>query len=156
MFIVPLSGDKVQTSGGVARVTLSFTNYKESPAIYVEGDSTDADVVSFGDIVSVNGTPVKQDSSKVLVSTGHVKRKEQLPQKDDRVVVDGESIKVKKLKLGERGNLAAGMLVVGETDDKQDRTVRIADISNIVRADGAQFSRRAFLSTYKDYLGSAA
>lgn len=154
MFIVPLSGDKVLTSGGVAHIALSFTNYKDSPAIYIEGDSDD--VLSFGDIVSVNGTPVKQGAGKVLISTGRVKRKEQLPQKDDHVTVDGERIKVKQLKLGERGNLASGMLVVGQTDDKQDRTVRMADISNIDRADGSQFSLRTFLGAYKDYLGSAA
>lgn len=155
MFIVPLPGDKIQTAGGVSRSVLSFGNFREEPAMYVQGDSDDAQTVSLGDIVSVNGTDVKQGPGKVLVSTGRVKRKEQLPQKDDAVTVDGQRLKVKGLKLADHGKYTQGMLVTGVNSAGETITARVADITNITRADGSNFSLRTFLTTYKDYLGSA-
>jgi hypothetical protein len=159
MFIVPLTGDTVETPGGVTHVVLSYSAYKDKPAVYVEGEGASTESVPLADIKSINGTPVQQTGGKVFTASSKIKRKLQLPQTDDKVTIDGDvtkQLKVKSLKLFERGNLASGMIVVGEdVESKEPSTARLAEVIKIERANGEDsFSRRAFMSLYKDYLGS--
>jgi len=159
MFILPLTGDTVETRGGVKHNVLSYAPYKDKPAVYVEGEGTSTESVPFTDITAINGTPVQLTPGKIFTVTSKLDRKFQLPQVNDKVIIDGDkpiTAKVKNLKLFERGNLASGLQVQGEDIDTGERvTARLMDVIRIERAgDKAGFSRGPFRSLYKDYLGS--
>ena len=159
MLFVPLTGDSIATQGGVTHVVLSYSAYKATPAVYVEGEDASTKTVSLSDIVSINGTKVSQAAGKVFSADTLIKRKIQLPQVNDKVVIDGAepiTIKVKSLKLFERGNIASGMQVVGVNDEsKEPASARLADVIQIERANGtSDFSRRAFAGLYKNYMGA--
>lgn len=155
MFVVPLPGDSVETEGGVKHTVLSYAAYKEQPAVYVEAEGASTESVLFSDIKAINGTPVTLTPGKVFRADSLVKRKTQLPQIGDKVLVGDAVIKVKSLKLRAQGKLTNGIMVSGEDQNtKEAIEVRIAGIERVTRADGdANFKSSAFRSLYKDYLG---
>jgi len=156
MFVVPLTGDKVETVNGAVRVVVSYSAYKNEPAVYVEtDDASTPEAIPFDDIKKINGTPVKLTPGKVFSSASLIKRRVQLPQQNDKAIIDGMSFKVKSLKLRQSGKLTAGVLIVGTNEDSEKQSdTRMAAIDRIIRADGDNdFSRSAFFSLYKDYLG---
>lgn len=154
MFVVPLQGDSVQTEGGVKHTVLSYAAYKDQPAVYVESEGASVKTVPFSDIKTINGTPVTLTPGKVFRVNSLVKRKAQLPQTGDKIVGGTGGLKVKSLKLRERGKLTNGLLLVCENLDTQEQTIaRLADVERITRASGDSESTRTLLVTYKDYLG---
>jgi len=158
MFVVPLSGDVVEIDGGVKYTVLSYSAYKNQPAVYVETEGAATDSVSFDSIKTINGTPVALTPGKVFRADSLVKRKVQLPQKDDKIVVDGRTLKVKAIKLRQQGKLTDGVMVAAEDQEtNQPVTVRMANIERIARANGDKdFARTTFRSLYKDYFGHKA
>jgi hypothetical protein len=154
MFIVPLPGDSVETEGGVKHTVLSYAAYKDQPAVYVDAEGASAKSIQFSDIKSVNGTPVALTPGKVFRANSLVKRKIQLPQPGDKVLVGETVVKVKGLKLRANGRLTNGMLVFGEDQNAKRVEVRVLEIERLERANGdTDFSRGRFRSLYADYLG---
>jgi hypothetical protein len=163
MLIVPLKNDKIETRDGVSFKVLSYTNYRDKgPAVYVEHTpSIPSDAVYFFDIGKINGKSVEfQKGDKIFRSLGPLDRKVQLPQPNDTVSWRSptglQEIVVKSLRLHKRGELAKGLLIVGEDKDTQDKVfVRLTQIIDIKRDIGNDlFSREKLLSYYSDYSGS--
>ena len=154
MFIVPLSGDQIETVGGVKHAVLGYASYNDEPAVYVDDAGAKATHIPFSDITKINNTPVKLTKGKVFETTGKFNRKVQLPQRDDRVQADQGQFKVESLKLGERGKLTAGMLVSGVDDEKNKLTARLSDVVRIQRADEESAVTARFERVYADYLGT--
>lgn len=153
MFVVPIKGDSVQTAGGVKHTVLSYAAFKDQPAVYVELDGKTESLL-FSDIQSINGTPVTLTPGKVFRADSLIRRKEQLPQPNDTVIVAGEPYKVLSHKLRKNGKLTDGMVLVCETDTAARVDIRLADISTVERADGDKsFNHQAFSSIYSDYTG---
>jgi hypothetical protein len=153
MFVVPLTGDIVETEGGVKQTVLSYAAYKNQPAVYVESDGARSEHVLFSDIKKINGTPVSLTPGKVFKADSLVKRKAQLPQEGDKIAAGGETYKVKTLKLRFQNKLTDGMSIACVTELKEEVPVRLAVIDSITRADGDTDSVRAILSVYREYLG---
>ena len=163
MLILPLKGDRIETKDGVAFKVLSYTNYRDKgPAVYVEHTpSVPSDAVYFFDIQKINGKTVEFiPGSKIFRSLGPLQRKVQLPQPNDiityRTNVGTQDALVKGLKLHKRGDLAKGLLIVGEDKDTQEQVfIRLPQLIDLKRDIGNDmFSRDKFLSYYSDYLGS--
>lgn len=154
MFVLPISGDVVETNNGVKHTVIGYAAYKNQPAVYVEPDLSQ-ESVSFDSIKTINGTPVALLPTKVFRADSLVKRKVHLPQKNDKIVVDGKTLKVKTIKLREHTKLTDGALVVAiDQESKESTTVRIVNIEQIIRADGDNdFSRKTFMKLYSDYIG---
>ena len=163
MLIVPLLGDKITTKDGITFTVLSYTNYKSGgPAVYVEHTPlVPSDAVYFFDIVRINNIHVDFISSgKIFKTTSNIKRKINLPQPSDIVIVKQNNqlsrLKVDSLKLHRRGELAKGLLVIGEDPDSKEKIpIRLTSIIDIDRNIGNDlFSRDKFLKCYKDYTGN--
>jgi hypothetical protein len=154
MFLVPIEGDIVHTVDGADFTVIEYSNFKSNgPCVYVKGESSTTPIYFF-DIQSVNGIKVSFNSqSKVLEALGHFKRKIHLPQKHDKIKVDGsdEFIKVSTLKLHSRSlGLSRGLLVIGEDDE----AYSLQQIVEIKRPIGeSYFDKKKFNKLYKDYLG---
>lgn len=162
MLVVPLRGDQIETKDGVNFEVLSYTNYKDrGPAVYVEHTPlVPSDAVYFFDIHKINGKTVEYVAgSKVFRSLGPLERKFQLPQPADIVTWRGPGgttdAVVKGLKLHKRGELAKGLLVVGEDQDSQEtHFIRLPQLLDLKRDIGNDlFSRDKFLKYYGDYTG---
>lgn len=163
MFIVPLKGDRIETKDGVTFTVLSYTNYREKgPAVYVEHTpSVPSDAVYFFDINKIGGKIVEYvTGSKVFKSVGEVKRKWQLPQPNDTITCRTKEgnrvVTVTGLRLHKRGELAKGLLVVGNEKDSDDKLyIRLDQIIDLDRDIGNDmYSRDKFLAYYADYRGS--
>lgn len=156
MFIVPLSGDKIQCTNGAQYTVLGFTNVKDQPAVYVQGPDVQTVSVPFSDIEKINNAPVKLTSGKIFNSAARPKHLP-LPQRDDRVVYRNVTVKVDAIKANQHGHLAAGLLVAGVnimTGEKV--TTRLAHLVGIERANGNRnFDLAAFKKQYSEYLGAA-
>lgn len=154
MFVLPISGDVVETNNGVKHTVIGYAAYKNQPAVYVESDLSE-ESVSFDSIKTINGTPVALLPAKVFRADSLVKRKVHLPQKDDKIIVDGQTLKVKSIKLREHSKLTDGALVVAvDQESKESTTVRMVNIERITRADGDDdFNRKTFMKLYRDYIG---
>jgi hypothetical protein len=159
MFIVPLSGDKIQSSNGARFTALGYTNVKDQPAVYVQGADVETSSIPFDQITKINGTPVTMTGGKIFNAAKRPSGKFSLPQKDDKVRFGGKTlVKVDTLKANQRGHLAAGLLVIGtDVETKNKITARLADLVSIERANGSElFDLKAFKSEYRDYLGAPA
>ena len=153
MFVVPIKGDNVQTAGGVKHTVLSYAAFKDQPAVYVELDGKTESLL-FSDIQSINGTPVALTPGKVFRADSLIRRKEQLPQPNDTVIVAGEPYKVLSHKLRKNGKLTDGMILVCETDISARVDIRLIDVESVQRAGGdSHFNRRIFSSIYSEYTG---
>jgi len=154
MYLVPIKGDQIQTSDGAEFTVSEYSNFKSSgPCVYVTSESTVAPIYFF-DIQSVNGVKVSYNTqSKVLEALGHFKRKIHLPQKHDKIQVDGSEdyIKVDAIKLHSRSlGLSRGMLIIGSDGEHYS----LQQITHIKRPIGDSFfDRKKFLKMYDDYLG---
>lgn len=158
MFIVPLSGDKIQSTNGARFTALGYTNVKDQPAVYVQGADVETSSIPFDQIVKINGTPVTMTGGKVFNAAKRPSGKFALPQKDDKIRFGKTTVKVDTLKANQRGHLAAGLLVIGtDIETKKKITARLSDLVSIERANGNElFDLKAFKSEYHDYLGAAA
>jgi len=163
MLVLPLKGDKIETKDGVSFQVLSYTNYRDKgPAVYVEHTpAVPSDAVYFFDIQKINGKTVELLAGpKVFRSLGPLKRRFQLPQPNDTITWRASGgtadMTVKSLKLHKRGELAKGLLIVGEDPETEERVfVRLAQIIDLKRDIGNDlFSRDRFLAYYGDYQGS--
>ena len=157
MFIVPLSGDKIETTTGAEYTALSYTNYQHAPAIYVQASGAEASALSFNDIAKIGGMTVKKLSGGVFEAPSKIAGRAPLPQKDDKVTLGQGAVKVLMLKLNEKGQLADGMLVVGtDMATGQKVTERLSNLVSIERANGDKdFDLKSFRKLYRDYLGAA-
>ncbi len=153
MFVVPLSGDSVETAGGVKHTVISYAPYKNQPAVYVESDGAQPESVPFSDITAINGTPVSLTPGKVFGADSLVKRKCHLPQAGDKVVAGGETYKVKSVRLRFQSKLTDGMSIACTTDLKEEVPVRLASVEEINRADGDVDTAKDIRAIYKEYLG---
>ena len=148
-FLVPLSGDIIETQGGVKHTVLSYAPYKDQPAVYVDGTPSH---INFSEIIKINDTPVKLGAGQIFEAGTKIARPLQLPQRLDKITIDGipSPTKVKSIKLRDHGDFSKGIVIVGEDAEN----VRLADIARIERASGSeQFTRREFTKLYSDYLG---
>lgn len=160
MLIAPVAGDriKVLNSSEVLRVS-SYTSLKSEPAVYLRQPLDDGSkAVYFSDITEVNGTPIEYDSdSKLLKALGPIRRKFNLPQFRDTLVIKlvdttfkQEQIKltVEIIKLHSRNDPTKALLICSK-----DTCVPLTDIIDIEREVGFEkFDRQKFLQYYIDYL----
>lgn len=157
MYIVPLTGDTIETQGSVAHTVLAYAAYKDAPAVYVQSTGgPETDSVPFTDIQKINGTPVTLTPGKVFKANSVVKRKIQLPQPNDTVKVKNAKFRVTDIKLHERGDLTQGMLLICEDETKNKSTVRLNDIERLIRANEDETACTQVRSTYSEYLGKGS
>lgn len=159
MLLVPLPNDIITTLGGVQHTVLSYTAYKNKPTVYVQGEGASTTPIAFSEILSINEVPVQLTTGKVFLATSKFNQRFHLPQPYDLITVDGDeliTVKVKSLKLFERGHLSNGMQIRGiDVDTSATVLVRLIDVIKIHGAElGAKFSRSKFRAVYKDYLGA--
>ena len=89
MLIVPLSRDKLLTSDSSdAYQVTSYTDLKDEPAVYVARETSDRPFITFDEVVKVNGVNVELTDGNVFKALGPLKRKFNLPQPGDYVVVE--------------------------------------------------------------------
>lgn len=152
-FLVPLSGDTIETKNGVKHTVLSYAPHTPEPGVYVDDSGTKP--VSFSQIKAINGTPVSLSASGIFEAGAKVKRSVQLPQHFDKAVIGDHTMKITSLKLRDKKNLSKGMFVVGEDVNTGEKlTLRLADITRLKRAAGdEQFTYHNFAKLYADYLG---
>lgn len=154
MWVVPIAGDTINTVDGGDYIVSEYTNFKSvGPACYVEHEAKMV-VIYFMDIQSLNGVKVEYNAqSKVLEALGKFKRKIHLPQKHDKIQVDGSEdfIKVQNIKLHSRSlGLSRGLLIIGEDGE----AYSLQSIANIKRPVGDSFfDRKRFNKFYHDYEG---
>jgi len=160
MLVAPVAGDqiKVLSSPDILRVS-SYTSLKSEPAIYLREPLEDGSrAVYFSDIVEINGTPVEYESaSKLLKALGPLKRKFNLPQENDEVIIklidtafkqEAVKLKVKDLRLHSRKEPSKALLIV-----TKDSSFPLTEIIDIERQVGFEkFDRTKFLNFYIDYL----
>lgn len=156
MFIVPLPGDVILSSGSAYTVA-SFAPHKKNAAVYVESDDEKLPHILFSEIQKINAVPVIYNSHGVFSCMGQFDRKIHLPQVDDEVTVDTVDdtvkLKVKFLKFN-KTSFSSGLEIVGIDDEKKKQTVRLRGLMRIERAQGGDlFSRKTFIQLYEDYLG---
>lgn len=162
MFVVPVKGDRitVKDSGGKELVVSSYTNMKTDPGVYVVNNTpgTDTEVIFFQDIEQINGVSVVLNrTAKVFEAQGPLKRKFNLPQPGDTIIITrldvpigspDENVIVKHLKLHSQQNRGMGMLVSDGS-----AMYRLTDIISIDRKIGSErFDRVKFQRYYFDYL----
>lgn len=156
MLTLPLAGDTIETHGGVQHTIIGYSAYAKAPSVLVETSGTEKPVlVPFDEIKTLNGTPVFLTSGKILKANSAITRKIQLPQVYDKVLVDNIELKIKTIKLHERGDLTSGIVLTcinEETDES--RVIRLFDVDRIIRANGNSVqSTNALKKLYSDYLG---
>lgn len=154
MIVVPLEKDQIITKDGQSYVVVEYTNFKEGgPAVYATDSEGDLLLVYFFDIAEINGTTVEyQRGSKVFNALGKIKRKQHLPQPDDKVTIaEHESIEVKGLKLKSKTlGINRGMFI----QDNDGNYYRLKQVLSLDRAIGSSnFDRDSFLQIYRDYIG---
>ena len=160
MFIVPIKGDKILTKDSSdPLIVSSFTNLKSEPAVYLVPGSTLEKYIYFSDVVEVNGVRVEYDStSKLFNALGPLKRRFNLPQPHDTILVklqdvpykdEPEEIEVKSLRLhSHKHGLSQGLLVGGA-----ESFFNLVEILDIQRRNWYErFNREAFQKYYFDYL----
>ncbi len=159
-FIVPVVGDKLKIvdNDGTFVVT-SYTNMKAEPAVYVDANEGENNIVYFYDISEINDVKVEFNRGpKLFDSLGMLKRRFNLPQPGDTITVTrknpaGETetvdVVVKNLKLHNKSEGVSRGLVVCDEDACYD----ILTIKNIVRKSGSEkFNQQKFQKYYFDYL----
>ena len=160
MLVAPVAGDriKVLSSPDSLRVS-SYTSLKSEPAVYLREPLQDGSrAVYFSDIVEINGTAVEYESdSKLLKALGPLKRKFNLPQEGDEIIIklidtafkqEKVKLKVTGLRLHSRKEPSKALLVVTE-----DSSFPLTEILDIERSVGFErFKRESFLQFYLDYL----
>lgn len=159
-FIVPVTGDKLKIVDNDSQfVVTSYTNMKTEPAVYVNAQEGENNVVYFYDISEINDVKVDFNrSSKTFDSLGILKRKFNLPQPGDTITVrkktpDGEledsDVIVKNIKLHNKSEGISRGLVVCDEDTCYD----LLSIKNIIRKTGSEkFDLKKFQKYYFDYL----
>lgn len=162
-FLVPLFGDEIETSEGGIYNVVSYNNFKSmGPAVYVDAGSQQSPLtIYFVDIVRINGVRVELDNkSKVFVSHGKIKRRQDLPQPGDTITIikqdtniddPDDQVEVKSLKLhSQQDGIGKGLLIVGDDG----KAYRLDDIIKLNRAIGSSnFDRKKFLKIYSEYKG---
>lgn len=159
-FIVPLAGDKLKIVDNDAEfVVTSYTNMKTEPAVYVDAQEGENNIVYFYDISEINDVKVDFNrSSKTFESLGMLKRRYNLPQPGDTMTVnkktpDGEmeeaDVVVKNIKLHNKAEGVSRGLVVCDEDACYD----LLSIKNVNRKSGSEkFDPKKFQKYYFDYL----
>lgn len=163
MLVVPIIGDKVKTHDGGEHEVVGYNNYKtKGPAVFADGGFRKPPLtIYFFDIDRINGVRVTfQNGSKVLDAHGILKRKYQLPQINDTIIVasgdpmddEGGKVLVKNLKLhNKQAGLSRGLLVLGDDDI----LYGLKEIIDIKRREGGTslFDMKKFQRLYSEYTG---
>lgn len=159
-FIVPVAGDKLKIVDNDSQfVVTSYTNMKTEPAVYVDAQEGENNIVYFYDISEINDVKVDFNrSSKTFESLGMLKRRYNLPQPGDVLTVnkktpDGEmeegEITVKNIKLHNKAEGVSRGLIACDEEACYD----ILAIKNITRKSGSEkFDPKKFQKYYFDYL----
>jgi hypothetical protein len=160
MLIVPLKNDKITTIDGPEFIVDSYTNLKASPAVYVDVPIGQNNIVYFQDISQINEVKVEYNkSTNIFTAFGVVKRKYNLPQPKDEVIVKKPGLpddssdnraKVKTLKLHNKSIKLSKGLVVIDTDDNVYELSEILDIEREIGSDTFKYEK--FMNYYDDYL----
>lgn len=160
MFVVPVPGDMIMLSDSdIALQVTSYTNMKQEPAVYVDANDGENNVVYFYDISSINDVKVELNkSSKTFESLGMLKRRFNLPQPGDTITVNVKNIEgdledksftVKNIKLHNKAEGISRGLVVCE----EETCFALNEIKNIERKSGSEkFDAKKFQKYYFDYL----
>lgn len=158
MFIVPVSGDNIETLSGLPLRVLSYTNYRtDGPAVIAEDKSSGiTQTIAFDEIAKLNDQKIKiatGKATKLLEIDGYLKREQPLPQPGDTIEakvdeVVGEYI-ISSLKLHVRNRLAEGLIIKAEDAEFGDEVeLSIGQIEDI---DGELFNKKKFAAYYQDY-----
>ena len=161
MFVVPITGDRItiKEAGGKEVIVSSYTNMKNEPGVYINNPvGGNTEIVFFSDIEMINGIRVEFNrSAKVFESLGLLKRKYNLPQPGDTIIITrldvpigspAENVIVKHLKLHGIQNRSQGLLVCDV-----ETCYRLTDVISIDRKVGSEkFDRTKFQRYYFDYL----
>jgi hypothetical protein len=160
MLVVPVAGDKILTKDNSDEVIVSsYSNLKDEPAVYLKPTPEDQKFAYFKDIVSINGVRVEYDpSSKLFKALGTLRRKFNLPQPKDIIVVRLMDVPYKKettevvvdsLKLhNKREGVSRGLLACGEKS-----CFTLSEILDIKRDSWTEtFNAQKFCRFYFDYL----
>jgi hypothetical protein len=165
MLVVPLYKDTIETRDGAKYKVVEYTNYKDGgPAVYAKPvDGGGVALVYFFDIASINGTKVDYlKGAKIFQALGKIKRLQQLPQPDDKIVVLTDNIsddddvgkekaEVDSLKLKSKSLGINKGLFVKDSNGVYHRLKQILDITPALG--GSAFNREEFLKYYKHYTG---
>jgi hypothetical protein len=158
-FVVPVAGDKIKTEDNDNEfVVTSYTNLKQEPAVYIDALEGENNTIYFYDIQEINGVKVDHNrASKIFEALGVFKRKYNLPQPNDSIVVETESpageteektVKVKSIKLHNITEGKSRGLVVCDDEACYDLT----QIKNVIRLSGGEkFDAKKFKKYYFDY-----
>ena len=169
MLIVPLAGDKIKIANNDSTLkVIEYTRFKSAgPAVYCQvPDSKTLILVYFFDIEEINGVDVEyKKSSHLFKALGKVKRKYNIPQKGDVILItrkgssteeDDDALEKKKVKVDKveiklgKSNLVHGLFVTDE-DKNLINCKRILDVESEI---GTQaFDRSGFIKYYKEYFG---
>lgn len=162
MLVVPVRGDRVLARDYPDPLTVSsYTNLKSAPSLYVRGADVKGDTVEFADIVELNGVRVTfHRDSKVLEALGPLRRRYNLPQPGDRIVIRlaklptdarevTEEVEVKHLRLHDQSKgLSRGLLACSA-----DACYTLKELLDVKRKVGSEpFDPKTFQRYYLDYL----
>lgn len=162
MLVVPVRGDRVLTRDYADPLTVSsYTNLKSAPSLYVRGADVKNTTVELADILELNGVKVMYHrDSKVLEALGPLRRRYNLPQPGDRIVIKlvnlptdakevTEEVEVKSLRLHDQAKgLSRGLLACSP-----DACYTLKEIIDVKRKVGSEpFDQKSFQRYYLDYL----
>jgi len=160
MLVVPVPGDKVRTvDDSSPRVVSSFTSLKDQPAVYLDQETSKERFIYFSDIVEINGVTVEyQSDSKVFSALGPLKRKYNIPQPKDVIVVrllekphndEKEEVEVTKIRLhSKKEGISRGLLACGK-----ESCFTLAEVLDLRRSSWSEkFDASQFHRYYRDYL----
>ena len=159
MFVVPIHNDKIRTTDDSdVRVVSSYTSLKNEPAVYVTAGSSRERYIYFSDIVEINGVKVEyESSSKIFSALGPLKRKYNIPQPKDTVVVklldvpfkeETEEVEVTAIRLhSKKHGVSNGLLIIGAKS-----AFPLNEIIDLKRKEGFEkFDADRFKKYYRDY-----
>lgn len=159
-FVVPLAGDKIKiTDNDADFVVTSYTNLKQEPAVYIDAQDGENNIIYFYDITEINTVKVDYNrSAKLFDALGILDRKFNIPQPGDTITVpkenaDGETedlgVTVKSIKLHNKAEGTSRGLISCDPDACYD----LLQIKNIDRKSGSEaFDAKRFQKYYFDYL----
>lgn len=161
MFVIPVAGDKIKTKDDSSdRVVSSYTSFKDEPAVYVRSSGgSGSSYVYFSDVTQINGVKVEYNSSsKVFNALGPLRRKYNIPQPKDEIIVklisskvndEQQTLPVTSIKLhSKRYGETKGLLVCST-----ESCFTLNDILGVKRKNWTEkFDADGFQKYYFDYL----
>lgn len=156
MLIVPVKNDRITTVDSTDELVVSsYTNLKSEPSVYVTGLAES--VVPFSSISTINDIKVLyNNSSKVFDSMGLLKRRINIPQPGDTIIVNSldknvsepiETLTIKSIKLHDRAKKSLGLII--NTDEQ---TYDLSQVIKIIKKNSSfEVDMKLLRKYYFDY-----